>query len=112
VVAILGLVIIQIEEKKMAFSQRDIAEAMAMLESAEEMRPIIDAAIDTLLSFGPELGTLAHSAARAMANIRTTYFNQLTSNGFSREEAMLLTIDSGAALGKAMSAIKRKAKSS
>lgn len=47
-------------------TNRDIAELIELLDAAEELRPIVDKAINVLVGFGPELGTLMGNLTRGV----------------------------------------------
>lgn len=87
-------------------TNRDIAELIELLDAAEELRPIVVKAINVLVGFGPELGTLMGNLTRGVANVHTEYFTQLVSNGFSREEALALMINTSQATTNILTALK------
>ncbi len=82
--------------------------AMELLQTAEELRPVISSAITALNSYGPELNDLLLKMAIGTANIRMTTIKHYESNGFTKEEAMLMTLDSKVAMKEAMSSINKK----
>lgn len=75
------------------FTNKDIAEFLELLDTAGELRPIFEKAINVLVGFGPEVSSLFRACSRGVANLHTEFFNQLLENGFTRDEAMMLTVD-------------------
>lgn len=77
----------------MKITATDIKEFAEILQEAESFRPLAHMVIDAIVSFGPQFSTVFNAMALGLAKMNAAVFNYYIANGFSREEAMLLTID-------------------
>ncbi len=70
-------------------------ELLEMAMVAKEAAPQIKELISELQrSYGPLLEELLENLAVGLADVKTTHFNRLISNDFTREEALALTLQS------------------
>lgn len=84
----------------------DIAEIMAMLDVAEDFRPVIIKGIEILNSYGPEFKKLAMNITLSVADMKMATIKKYEDNGFTRQEAMDLCMDEWYAIVKAARNIK------
>lgn len=62
-------------------------------EAVNEFRPIITESVNLLLSFGPEFYKIAERVNFGVADLQAATFKRHMDNGFTREEAMRLIIN-------------------
>ena len=77
----------------MKITATEIKEFAELLQEADSFKPLAQMAADAIVSFGPQFSTLFGAMALGLAKMNAAVFNYYIANGFSREEAMLLTID-------------------
>jgi hypothetical protein len=73
--------------------KESIIRIMALLEHAEEFRPIAEKIVDAVEMYSEEIGDLFDLIVTGIANKKITMFNTFLENEFSREEALQLTIN-------------------
>ena len=76
-----------------------ITEAIEVLKNAKEVKDLADILI-------PEVSIYMDRFADGLVDIKVRQINRYEINGFTREEAILLTIDSNLALQNALTTIK------
>jgi hypothetical protein len=86
----------------MKFTEEDINNFVEIMAAAESLRPLVHQASDVIKSYGSELAMLVDALVNYTIKRNTNTFNQYCSNGFSREEALLLVLNSKAALQDAL----------
>jgi hypothetical protein len=97
----------------MQFDSDDIKEILTYIESAETFRPIVDKALDTIKSFGPQFQQIADifdNIRKQIVKGSIASFEEFQKAGFNREEAMLLTIDTKMAFLRIMQQNKKREK--
>lgn len=62
-------------------------------EYSEELRPVIKKGFEILKSYGPEIYDLTYNMAINSAKIRADVVKVFEKEGFTREEAIFLTMD-------------------
>lgn len=92
----------------MKFTEEDIQMFITILDGAESFRPLVNKALDVAESYGPELAALFDGLFDYSVQRNTDTFNQYCNNGFSREEAMLLTLNSNVALNDALNKTNKR----
>ena len=73
--------------------KKPLEKALFLLDEADTLRPNIKEAITTLKSFGPEARELLDGIFDYAIDCRITAFNKLRDAGFSREEAINITMN-------------------
>ena len=68
-------------------------EPKEMLELYRQLKPMIGPCVQELLALGPELRKMAEAFGIGAIDIRANMVFHLESRGFSREEAILMTMD-------------------
>ena len=84
---------------------------LEVLSDVEEYRPLITKGIEALKSFGPELDDLLRTMVFASADIKMAVIQHYVNNGFTKDEAILLVLDSGASLQKSLNNINNNSNS-
>lgn len=92
----------------MKFTEEDIQMFITLLDGAESFRPLVNKALDVVKSYSPELATFFDGLFDYSVQRVTNTFNQYCNNGFSREEAMLLTLNSNVALNDALNKTNKR----
>ena len=77
----------------MKLTQEDIKLFMELIAKSEELRPLVNKIIDVLESYGPELDRVMRTLITSAAQRNSYSFNLYLSTGFSREEAMMLILN-------------------
>ena len=77
----------------MKITSKDVKEWMECLELAEDLKPVLKNTIEKLVGFGPELKTVFSALCGGMADLRIEIVQKFEDAGFSREEAIYLTMD-------------------
>lgn len=94
----------------MNFTKEEVMEVIELLKDASEYKPLVKIFIDVIESYGSEIRRLP-DAFIAYSNEKTVEsFQYFLNEGFSREEAMLLTIDAKASLQKIFKDIDKNKK--
>jgi hypothetical protein len=78
-----------------------------IIDSAEEHRPLVHAVMQIIDSYGPELEKYPKVLALFGADLTTEVFSRYLTNGFSREEALLLTINQRLSFKEALEKTKK-----
>jgi hypothetical protein len=76
----------------MKLSKEDLTDILEFLDNIEDFRPVIKQIIDTIKSFGPELGELPEKLRSYMVKSRIKSVAQYEDAGFNREEAIAMTM--------------------
>ncbi|MCK5615304.1 hypothetical protein KAR91_76275 [Candidatus Pacearchaeota archaeon] len=84
---------------------------LEILSDVEEYRPLINAGVKALKSFGPEIDDLLRTMVFAAADIKMAVIQRYVDNGFTKEEAILLVLDSEASLQKSLNNINSNSNS-
>jgi hypothetical protein len=81
------------EQKKSGFfSENDIKDVLEEIDGIVKLEPIVKKIVENIYVFTPYLKELTHSFALFRVNLISRVFNTYLANGFSREEAMTLTL--------------------
>ena len=81
----------------------EISEILEFINQAEVFRPVVDKALDTIETFGPEFKKIADifdNFRKYIVKGSIASFEEFQKAGFDREEAMLLTLDTKMAFMK------------
>jgi len=73
-------------------TKNEIQGIIELINVAEEFKPIVRKVLDVVNVYKPELEELGNLFTAAIVSQKTNTFHGFVSNGFSREEAMQLTI--------------------
>lgn len=93
----------------MKLTQEDIKLFMELIGKSDEFRPVVNKIIDVLESYGPELDRVMRTLITRAEQRNSDSFNLYLSNGFSREEAMMLILNTNISLQESVkSNIKRR----
>ena len=77
----------------MKLSKEDIAGLMELLGQADDFRPLVEAGVSVLLSFGPEISKVFSAVGLGLAAIRVKTIAYYAEKGFTHKEAIELTMD-------------------
>lgn len=69
---------------------------------AEQYRPLVQQVLTTVKSFAPELKDIPEALSEYIVKNKKKIFDMHIAEGFTREESILLMINSNASLSKAM----------
>jgi len=87
-------------------------DVLEYMQAAEQVRPVVQQAVNILLSYGPELGRLLEPMRSAIAESRIRSVHQYKAAGFTRPEALdMAALDAEALMKAAQNAqasIKKK----
>jgi hypothetical protein len=78
------------------------------LELSEPLRPLINDAIDVLLSYGPETKKLLDQLRKGICQLRIDSIDQYERSGFTREEAIQISLGDSNQLTKINNSIKSR----
>jgi len=92
------------------FNETDLSEILEVLGQAEEFRPIIRQVLDVLKSFSSEIQEIPNAILDWAVEQRIAAVKKYEEAGFSREEAILMTLDDALAQRKLASSFKYKNK--
>ena len=88
---------------------KEYAEAiMQIVAAADEFKPVVEQGSKALQSYGPDIYALFHRIAIGMADIKADTIVHLEGRGFTREEAILLTVDQWADVKKNLAQNKKR----
>jgi hypothetical protein len=85
-----------------------ILEIIGMLDAADEYKELVEAIVKKLDLFLPILDDLTNRAIISSAKYKALSFNELIKEGFTREEAIILMVDSAASLKSCIDKISTK----
>lgn len=74
-------------------NQNDIAGIIELIDSAEDFKPIVKRVLEVIKLYGPELKEATDMAIDGLSNAKMRMFKNIHNNGFTREEALYLTIN-------------------
>jgi hypothetical protein len=80
---------------------------LGLMEHEEELRPIIEKAASVLESYGPLLKKLLSEVIMASVDMRAEAVARLEAKGFSREEAIYMTMDQWWGMRQSLSGQKK-----
>jgi len=84
----------------------DITTLLSYLDMAEEFRPLVRKILDTVSSYSTELKEAPEALLNWHTDMRIKNIESYKNNGFSHEEAILLTLDDVSAFKKARNYLK------
>lgn len=82
----------------------------ALMEQEAEIRPVIKKGLEIIKSYGPDLKDLFGGVTEAMADLRINVIRKYEAAGFTREEAILLTMDEWFAMARVSRSMNTKNK--
>jgi len=94
----------------MKLSQEDLAEIMEVLKDAEQFRPLVRTVLDTIKSFGPEIEEIPKVCRSWIVKERIASIKQYRDAGFSKADAILMTLDDRAAMRRISESINKGGK--
>jgi len=77
----------------MKITKEDLSAIAELLSDAETFRPLVKSVLDTIESFGPELKQLPERAMDWAVKHRIKTIGIYEKAGFSREDAITMTLD-------------------
>ena len=86
----------------MKVSVADLAELLDILNKADEFRPIVKKILDVLKSYGPEISEIPDALANWFVKNRIAAVKKYEDVGFSRDEAISMTLDDASAIRRIM----------
>lgn len=95
----------------MGLSKETLLEFLSLIEDAEEFRPLVKLTVEKVLSFGPEVKPLFEATGNYLIERRIDSIRKFEAAGFSREEAILLTLDQSVARNKLINMMSNSEKS-
>ena len=88
----------------MKIDKKDIEDIMAIINSAEEFRPIVQQVIKTVLSIGPEIQPVLEGMRSFLVQSRIKSIAEYERAGFTREDAITMTLDEAFAIRRVVRA--------
>lgn len=82
---------------------QSIPAALEFLTELKEFRPMILQIVNEIEKYGPDIHQILNKMSLSMVDIKAAMIKKYQKEGFTRKEAILLTIDSATALQKAFS---------
>lgn len=92
----------------MDFKKEDIEEFIGLLQTAETFRPVVRLFLDTLKSYSEEIKEIPEAFSRWLVKNRIDSIKQYEAAGFSRNDAVLMTLDDIYGLRKANEILNNK----
>lgn len=89
----------------MKLPQEDIKELLNYVSLADDFKPVFKEILKILESYGSELNVVIKNISKTLADNKIEIIRYYQDAGFTKEEAILLTINSGHALTKTLSNI-------
>jgi hypothetical protein len=86
----------------MKIDKKNIVGLIELLEEAENFRPLVRKFIDTIKSYGPEIDEILDTFLRKARSSKVDDIRFYLNNGFSEEEAILLTLDTRIAIKESL----------
>lgn len=77
----------------MKISEKEVQELVEILQEAETFRPLVRLAIDFVKGFGPELKEIPEAFCEWMVGNRIKHVEMYEKAGFSRDDAITMTLD-------------------
>ena len=74
--------------------KEDIGQIIEIIDQAEDFKPIAKKAIDIITMYKDDIGVLVNMLVVGIANSKMKMLNTYLSAGLSREEALILTVNS------------------
>ena len=78
----------------------EAGDVLGLLEMEEAFRPVIKKAISTIKEYGPEIYDVAEKIVLATAELRIKQIQKYEEGGFSREDAINMTMDEWYAMAR------------
>lgn len=94
----------------MKLNLNDIEEIRGYLSLAKEFAPLADEVVDAIFAYGPALERILNAVTDWHVQNVTQMFNKYKENGFLREEALILTLNSKLVLKELISTIRNSDK--
>ena len=94
----------------MKFDKLDFEQAVALLEEAEALRPIVRLFLDALKSYGSEIREIPEAMSDWLVKRTIKHVKTFEDAGFTRDEAILLTIDLKYSLREALNRTNKATK--
>ena len=90
----------------MKFSKEDVGSIIEILSEAEAFRPVVRSLLDTIKSFGPEIEELPKIGIKWVVERRIESVKRYEEAGFSREDAVTMTLDDVWAFRRSLNKVK------
>lgn len=82
--------------------KEQVAAVLELVSQAEAFRPVVQEAIKAVKSYGPEIYDFAEGITLGSCELRAKAVRKYEELGFTRQEAILLTIDQSVAMREAI----------
>ena len=92
----------------MKLNAKDLRDILEIIDEAEAFRPVIRKAIEALFSFSEEAKGIFEPVNEYFIERRIKTINRYQNAGFTKQEAILMTLDSQVALLKQLKDMKKK----
>ena len=86
----------------------EIEDILELTSSIDEIKPVVHAVINAVKSFGPESYDLLLGLAIGSVDIRTACVKRFEENGFTRQQAIDMTMDQWYQFSKSMNSANKK----
>jgi len=77
----------------MKFDKEDIASLLEIVGQAETFKPVAQQIVSAVGVFKPEIASLFSDLAKGIVDRRVDMIKRFEEHGFTRDEAMILTMD-------------------
>ena len=85
----------------MKITKEDLAGLVAILEQAEEFKPIVKLNLNTLGEYSEEIKSIPEAVSRWLVKNRIASIEQYRDAGFTKDDAILMTLDDSNRIQKA-----------
>jgi len=92
----------------MRLSAENIKDIMDAIKALDVFRPMVSEIIDKIMDYGPELEKLTEAVRKAVVRNQIASIKEYEDAGFTRAEAILLTINGREALSEAIKSARTK----
>lgn len=83
-------------------AQIPVQEILGLIQNAEMYRPVVQGVLNAAKSYGPELKDLLSTINNGLVDLRIEAIARYQAAGFTREEAILMSINTSHALSEAI----------
>ena len=86
----------------MSFEIEDLQEINTYMELARQLAPVADAIVDVVRAYEPAIKSLLEDLVDGNCDLTARAYNNYIAHGFSKDEAILLTLNSKAAFTESL----------
>lgn len=95
----------------MKFSKEELQEMAEILTEAETFKPIVRVILDAIKLYGPEIEEIPKRFSQWMVDNRIESIQRYRDAGFTKQEAIMMTLDDSSRLIKSVNDMNKNIKS-